>query len=81
MLEKRGHAPKRLARLRVQGRADVAVGEEVLTEDGSVAGTVATVSPAGEDAWVLAMLRYKHTAPGTPLMVGGARAEVSEPAS
>ncbi|MBM4375870.1 MAG: folate-binding protein YgfZ [Deltaproteobacteria bacterium] len=80
MLEKRGHAPKRLARVRVRGRADISTGEEVLAEDGSVAGTVATVSPDGADAWVLALLRFKHTTTGTALRIGGASAEVSEPA-
>jgi folate-binding protein YgfZ len=81
MLEKRGHPPKRLARLRVRGRSAVPVGDEVLAEDGSVAGHVTSSAPDGEDAWVLAMLRYKHTTNGAALRIGEASATVSEPAA
>lgn len=79
MLEKRGHAPKRLARVRVYGRSNVSPGEELLAEDGSVAGTVAAACPDGADSWLLAMLRYKHSTDGVALKIGDAAAEVSDP--
>ncbi|MBM4357204.1 MAG: folate-binding protein YgfZ [Deltaproteobacteria bacterium] len=79
MLEKRGHPPKRLARLRVRGQSAVALGEEVLADDGSVAGHVTSSAPDGEDAWVLAMLRYKHATNGTVLRIREATATVAEP--
>lgn len=79
MLEKRGHPPRRLVRLRLEGGASVEPGADVRAPDGAVTGKVTTVAPDGDDAWALAIVRYKHAAAGTELAVAGRTARVSDP--
>ena len=79
MLEKRGHAAKRLVRLHVAGAVPLAAGSEVCTVDGTVAGSVTSSAATETDTWALAMLRYKHTSDGSTLCIGERAAVVSEP--
>lgn len=79
MLEKRGHPPRRLVRLRVRGRTDVARGAEVHASDGSSVGAVTTAVVDAGDTWALAMVRYKQSLVGTELRIAGAVAELEEP--
>ncbi len=79
MLEKRGHAAKRLVRLQVAGAEPLDVGSEVSTADGTAAGHVTSSAAATTSTWALAMLKYKHTTNGNELRIGNRTACVSEP--
>lgn len=76
MLEKRGHVAKRLVRLVLDGDAPPP-GEPILTPAGESVGAVtSSIADAGK-AWVIGQVRYKQTASGTELMIGGRSATVS----
>ena len=79
MLEKRGHAARRLVLLELAGTAPPPRGAEVTAEDGTVAGTVTSACETNERSLALAMLRYKHTATGTVLRVAEHTATVIAP--
>ncbi len=79
MLEKRGHAKKKLVRLAVEGDADLPAGVEiVLSEGGDPAGAVTSATRApGSDGWLaLGSLKHKYTGGGASLMVAGRAAHV-----
>jgi folate-binding protein YgfZ len=77
MLEKRGHARKKLARLAVEGEGDLAAGVEIVLPDGAHVGTI-TSATRGPDGGVLAIgsVKSKHVAAGTALVAGGRAAHV-----
>jgi hypothetical protein len=78
MLEKRGHAKKRLVRVDVEGAEPLARGAEVALPDGAAVGQVTSRAPGpagGEVA--LAYVKWKHATAGTPLVVGGRPARVA----
>lgn len=77
MIEHRGHPPKRLVQLRVEGDATVAPGT-ALTAAGAPSGRVTSSAPAPEGGATLALgyLKYKHAVVGTAVDVAGRAAEV-----
>ena len=78
MLEKRGHARKKLMRLSVAGDEPVSAGAELtLPADGAV-GSVTSATPALEDAGWLALgyVKYKHATPEVTLSLGGREVRV-----
>jgi folate-binding protein YgfZ len=77
MLEKRGHARKKLARLAVEGDDELAPGVEIVLPDGASVGTI-TSTTRGPDGGVLAIgsVKSKHLAAGTAVVAGGRAAHV-----
>jgi folate-binding protein YgfZ len=77
MIEHRGHPPKRLVQLRVDGDDALAPGTP-LRAAGAPSGTVTSSAPAPEGGATLALgyLKYKHAVVGTEVDVAGRRAEV-----
>lgn len=77
MLEKRGHAKKRLMRLALEGD-DLAPGVEiVLPEGGASIGTLTSVTPsAAGGALGLGYVKFKHATADAMLVVGGRPAKV-----
>jgi folate-binding protein YgfZ len=73
MLEKRGHAKKRLMRLAIEGEAAVAPGAEITLPDGTAVGAVTSVAPAPEGGSVPALgyVKYKYAAADTKVVIGG----------
>jgi len=82
MLEKRGHARKKLVRLAVDGDAALSAGAEIALSDGTGgigAVTSATPAPPGAGGWLaLASVKHKHTTAGTALVVADRAARVRE---
>jgi folate-binding protein YgfZ len=77
MLEKRGHARKKLVRLEVEGTEDLAKGAPLTLPDGAEVGAVTSATPApGGGVLALASLKYKLAEAGTELLAGGFRARV-----
>ena len=72
MLEKRGQAKRRIARVVLEGSAAAEAGAELLTPTGEVAGKLTSVSPSapGGRRPALALLRRAHLAEGTALALG-----------
>src|SRR6185437_10386155 len=74
MLEKRGHARKKLVRLAVEGEGTLSAGAEIALPDGTAgvgAVTSATRAP-GPGGWLaLGSVKHKHTPAGTALVVAG----------
>jgi tRNA-modifying protein YgfZ len=72
MLEKRGHAKKRLMRLAIEAD-DLSPGVEiVLPEGGAAIGTLTSVTPkAAGGAIGLGYVKFKHAAADAALVVGG----------
>jgi tRNA-modifying protein YgfZ len=81
MLEKRGHAKKRLMRLAVlrgePSSAEIAPGAEIALPDGTVVGAVTSVAPAPEGMRTRALghVKWKHATPGAALVIAGRPAE------
>jgi folate-binding protein YgfZ len=77
MLEKRGHARKKLVRLAVEGDGELAPGVEIVLADGASVGTITSATRA-PDGGVLAIgsVKSKHVAAGTDLVAGGRAAHV-----
>jgi tRNA-modifying protein YgfZ len=77
MLEKRGHARRRLSRVAIEGDEPVAPGAEI-TSDGAAVGTITSVVDAleGEGKIALGYVKYKLASPGTALVVAGRPARV-----
>jgi tRNA-modifying protein YgfZ len=77
MIQHRGHPPKRLVQLRVDGDAAVPPGTP-LSAAGAPSGTVTSSAPAPEGGATLALgyLKYKHAEVGTAVDVAGRHAEV-----
>jgi folate-binding protein YgfZ len=83
MLEKRGHARKKLVRLAVEGEAVLPAGAEIALPDGTggigavTSATPAPAPPMGAGGWLaLGSVKHKHTAAGTELVVAGRGARV-----
>lgn len=79
MLEKRGHAKKRLARLFVSGGAPVPAGASLVKPgDGGEVGTITSATPAPDgDGWLaLGYVKYKLAVAYTELALGGREARV-----
>jgi folate-binding protein YgfZ len=77
MLEKRGHAKKKLVRLAIEGAA-IAPGAPLTLPDGAEVGAVTSVTPApGGGSLALGSLKYKLAAAGTELLAGGVPARVT----
>ena len=72
MLEKRGHAKKRLMRLALDA-ADATPGVEiVLPDDGGPIGTLTSVTRAPSGGAIgLGYVKFKHATDGAALVVGG----------
>jgi hypothetical protein len=72
MLEKRGHAKKRLMRLALDA-ADATPGVEiVLPDDGAAIGTLTSVTSAPSGGAIgLGYVKFKHATDGAALVVGG----------
>lgn len=77
MLEKRGHVQKRLVRLVLDGEEAPAAGAEITTPDGKKVGAVTSSIADEGKSWVIGSVRYKQTASGTELEIGGRPATVS----
>jgi hypothetical protein len=76
MLEKRGHAKKRLMRLRAEGEA-LAGGAEITMPDGEAVGQVTSAAPPRDGAAAaLGYVKYKHANAGTAVLVGGRPATI-----
>jgi hypothetical protein len=77
MLEKRGHARKKLVRLAVEGAADLAPGAPLTLPDGAEIGAVTSATPTpGGGSSAIASLKYKLAEAGTELLAGGHPARV-----
>jgi folate-binding protein YgfZ len=77
MLEKRGHARKRLARVAVEGDAEVAAGVGIVLPDGGEAGTITSAARAPGGGWVaIASMKSKHIDDGSALTAVGRAAHV-----
>jgi folate-binding protein YgfZ len=75
MLEKRGHAKKKLVRLSVDG--EVAAGAPLSLPEGTEVGTVTSATPGTDGAWLaIASVKYKLAAAGTELLAAGRTARV-----
>jgi tRNA-modifying protein YgfZ len=84
MLEKRGHAKKKLVRLAVEGADALPAGVEIVLPEGGAVGVVtsAAAGPEGaNEAPALGSVKYKHAAAGTALLVAGRAARVLGPVS
>ena len=78
MLEKRGHAKKRLVRLVVQGEADVPVGAPITLLDGASVGQVTSRAPGPEGGVVaLGYVKWKHAVSGVDVVIDGRSARVA----
>ena len=72
MLERRGHAKKRLARISVEGGEPVAPGAEIQVGDELVgAVTSSTPDPESTGTLVLGYVKHKHANAGALVAVGG----------
>lgn len=79
MLEKRGHARRRLCRVAIEGSDPVAIGAEITAaSDGAAVGTItsAAADPEGAGQIALGYLKYKLATSGTALTVAGRPARV-----
>jgi folate-binding protein YgfZ len=78
MLEKRGHAKKRLMRISIEGDAEVAAGAPIELPDGTVVGAVTSAAPAPEGGLWLALgsVKYKHALADTAVSIAGRPARV-----
>lgn len=77
MLEKRGHAKKKLVRLMVEGEADLPPGATIALPNGTAVGNITSRAP-GPTGGVVALgyVKWKHSAPATDLVVDGRAARV-----
>ena len=78
MLEKRGHARRRLSRIAVEGADPVAKGAEIASPSDGAVGAITSVAdaPEGEGKIALGYVKYKLASPGTALVVAGRPARV-----
>ena len=77
MVEKRGHARNKLARLAVEGDGTLAAGVEIVLPEGGAVGATTSAAPSPDGGWIaLGHVKYKHTAAGTGLVVAGRAARV-----
>ncbi|APR86339.1 Folate-dependent protein for Fe/S cluster synthesis/repair in oxidative stress [Minicystis rosea] len=76
MLEKRGHARRRLARIAVEGADAVAAGAEIALADDGAVGTVTSATPGGEGTLALGYVKFKHASVGTALVIAGRPARI-----
>ncbi len=72
MLEKRGHAKKRLMRLAVEGEGALPAGAEIALADGTVVGALSSQAP-GPTGGVLGLghVKFKHAEAETPVLIAG----------
>jgi folate-binding protein YgfZ len=78
MLEKRGHAKKRLVRLHVEGDGGLAVGAPIALADGSSVGEVTShARRPGGGVVALGFVKWKHAVAGVDLAVDGRPARVA----
>jgi folate-binding protein YgfZ len=72
MLEKRGHARKRLMRLAVEGEGALPAGAELSLADGTVVGALSSQAP-GPSGGVLALahVKFKHAEAETAVVIAG----------
>lgn len=72
MLEKRGHARKRLMRLSLEGEGALPVGAEIALADGTVVGALSSQAP-GPSGGTLALghVKFKHAEADTAVQVAG----------
>ena len=73
MLEKRGHAKKRLMRIAIQGEREVAPGSEIALPDGTAIGAVTSATKAAEGGVILALgsVKYKHALADAEVTIAG----------
>jgi folate-binding protein YgfZ len=77
MLEKRGHARRRLVRLAVEGDADLVAGAPLALPDGTPVGAVTSAARLPEGAWrALGSVKYKHAVAETGLLADGRAARI-----
>lgn len=77
MMQERGHPPRRLVQLEVDGESLPDVGAALATSDGAPVGTISTRVGAGDRVLALGTVKWKHAKPGTELAVDGRRAVVT----
>lgn len=72
MLEKRGHARKRLMRLSLEGEGALPAGAEIALADGTVVGALSSQAP-GPSGGTLALghVKFKHAEADTAVQVAG----------
>jgi folate-binding protein YgfZ len=77
MLEKRGHAKRKLVRLAVSGDGEVAAGAELTLPDGTAVGAVTSAARAPDGGLrAIGSLKYKHAVAGAEVLVSGRSARV-----
>jgi tRNA-modifying protein YgfZ len=77
MVEKRGHAKKKLVHLAVEGDGALEAGVEIVLPEGGAVGALTSAARSPEGGWIaLGPVKFKHTVPGTALVVGGRAARV-----
>lgn len=76
MLEKRGHARRRLSRLAIEGSEPVAIGAEISADSAVGSITSVTANPEGEGLLALGYVKHKLAVAGTALTVSGRAARV-----
>lgn len=77
MMQERGHPPRRLVQLAVDGQALPEPGAALATADGTAVGTVTSAASDGDRVLALGTVKWKHAREGTELVVGGRRAVVT----
>lgn len=77
MMQERGHPPRRLVQLAVEGVDLPAPLAPVTTADGTAIGHVSSRVVSGDRVLALATVKWKHARAGTELQVDGRRATVT----
>jgi folate-binding protein YgfZ len=77
MMQERGHPPRRLVQLEVEGGELPAAGASVATGDGTEIGHVSSRVLSGERVLALATVKWKHAKAGSELKVNARRAVVT----
>ncbi|MFT3776449.1 MAG: folate-binding protein YgfZ [Minicystis sp.] len=76
MLEKRGHARRRLSRIAIDTADAIAPGTEIALKDDGAVGTVTSVARDGDATMALGYVKFKHANAGTELSIAGHAARV-----
>ncbi len=77
MMQERGHPPRRLVQLAIDGAALPAVGAPVATVDGTPVGEISSRVASGDGVLALATVKWKQAKAATELRVADGRAVVT----
>lgn len=77
MMQERGHPPRRLVQLEVDGAPLPDAGAPLTTGDGVAVGAISSRIADGDRVLALGTVKWKHARPGTELSVDGRRAVVT----